>query len=82
LKEVDREYARIQLKQRIDQLCEKYSFKYNRLFIRNQKTRWGSTFGGSNTSVMDDKIKRNQLFFNFFSFCFFSISLRNLIKWL
>ena len=51
MKEVDREYARIQLKQRIDQLCEKYSFKYNRLFNRNQKTRWGSCSEKNNINL-------------------------------
>ena len=51
LKEVNMEYARIQLKQRIDQLCEKYSFKYNRLFIRNQKTRWGSCSDKNNINL-------------------------------
>jgi len=42
LKEVNMEYARIQLKNRIDQLSKKYDFKYNKLFIKKQKTRWGS----------------------------------------
>jgi predicted metal-dependent hydrolase len=51
LKEVNREQARIQLKERIDFLSEKYNFKYNKLFIKNQKTRWGSCSGKNNINL-------------------------------
>ena len=51
LKKVNMEYARIQLKQRLDQLCEKHDFKYNKLFIKNQKTRWGSCSEKNNINL-------------------------------
>ena len=51
LKEVNMEYARIQLKERIDQLSKQYNFKYNKLFIKNQKTRWGSCSEKNNINL-------------------------------
>ena len=34
--------AKRRLTKRLKQLAEKHGFTYNRVFIRNQKTRWGS----------------------------------------
>ena len=51
LEEVDKNYARKILKQRLDQLCEKYNFLYGNLSIRNQKTRWGSCSAKNNISL-------------------------------
>ena len=51
LKEVNMEYARIQLQQRIEQLSKQYNFKYNKLFIKNQKTRWGSCSQKNNINL-------------------------------
>lgn len=39
---IDRPAARKILVDRLDYLAGKYGFTYNRVFIRNQKTRWGS----------------------------------------
>jgi predicted metal-dependent hydrolase len=51
LEEVDKEYAYKILKNRLDQLCEKYNFLYGNLSIRNQKTRWGSCSSKNNISL-------------------------------
>ncbi len=51
LKEVNREQAHIQLKERIDFLSVKHNFKYNKLFIKNQKTRWGSCSEKNNINL-------------------------------
>jgi|TARA_B110000196_G_scaffold165286_1_gene142110 predicted metal-dependent hydrolase len=51
LKEVNMDQARFQLKERIDFLSEKHNFKYNKLFIKNQKTRWGSCSGENNINL-------------------------------
>ena len=40
--EIDRAKAKRKLTRRLKQLAEKHGFTYNRVFIRNQKTRWGS----------------------------------------
>lgn len=34
--------ARVMLKNRLCELAQRYGFSYNRVAIRNQKTRWGS----------------------------------------
>jgi predicted metal-dependent hydrolase len=34
--------AKMILKNRLQELADIYGFKYNKVFIRNQKTRWGS----------------------------------------
>ena len=44
-------HASIQLKERIDFFSEKHNFKYNKLFIKNQKTRWGSCSGENNINL-------------------------------
>jgi len=51
LKEVNMNHARIQLKNRINFLSEKHNFKYNKLFIKNQKTRWGSCSEKNNINL-------------------------------
>jgi len=39
------------LSARLNQLAGKYGFTYNRLFIRNQKTRWGTCSSRNNISL-------------------------------
>ena len=48
---IDREKARKQLVKRLDELSQTYGFKYNRVFIRNQKTRWGSCSAKNNINL-------------------------------
>ena len=47
----NKEIARKILTKRLNDLCDKYNFSYNRLFIRNQKTRWGSCSGQNNINL-------------------------------
>lgn len=46
-----RRFACAYLKGRIDHLSQKHSLSYNRLFIRFQKTRWGSCSSRKNISL-------------------------------
>jgi predicted metal-dependent hydrolase len=39
---IDRKTGRQILLQRLNELSEKYALPYNRVFVKNQKTRWGS----------------------------------------
>jgi hypothetical protein len=39
---IDRKTGRQILVQRLNELSEKYQLPYNRVFVKNQKTRWGS----------------------------------------
>jgi hypothetical protein len=48
---VNRVRAKIALTARINYLAQKYGFKFNKLFIRNQKTRWGSCSSRNNISL-------------------------------
>jgi hypothetical protein len=40
--EIDRAEARKKLVSRLNELSKKHGFNFNKVFIRNQKTRWGS----------------------------------------
>ena len=48
---IDRREAGKILVQRLEELARKHGFKYNRVFIRNQKTRWGSCSSKDNISL-------------------------------
>jgi predicted metal-dependent hydrolase len=43
--------ARRKLIQRLSELAEKHGYSYNRVFIRSQKTRWGSCSSKNNISL-------------------------------
>ena len=51
LKPIDETEAKALLKNRLKELSEIYGFKYNRVFIRNQKTRWGSCSAQNNINL-------------------------------
>lgn len=48
---VNRIRAKIDLTARINHLAQRHGFSFNRLFIRNQKTRWGSCSSRNNISL-------------------------------
>ena len=48
---IDRSAARKVLIDRLNQLAKHYGFNYNRVFIRNQKTRWGSCSTKNNINL-------------------------------
>lgn len=48
---INRPAARKLLIDRLDQLAQTYGFTYNRVFIRNQKTRWGSCSAQNNINL-------------------------------
>src|SRR3972149_2649650 len=47
---IDMTKARKALSSRLEQLADKHGFKYNRLTIRRQRTRWGSCSHKNNIS--------------------------------
>ena len=49
--ETDLVEAGIELTDRLGYLAEKHGFRYNRVFIRNQRTRWGSCSVKNNISL-------------------------------
>ena len=49
--DVDGHEARRILVKRLDELANAHGFKYNRVFIRNQKTRWGSCSSKNNINL-------------------------------
>lgn len=48
---INRTAARKRLIDRLYQLSKMHGFTYNRVFIRNQKTRWGSCSGKNNINL-------------------------------
>jgi predicted metal-dependent hydrolase len=48
---IDRKAARAVLIIRLNQLAQKYGFTFNRAFIKNQKTRWGSCSNKNNINL-------------------------------
>jgi len=48
---IDRVKAKTLLTRRLQQLAKNHGFSYNRVFIRNQKTRWGSCSSKNNISL-------------------------------
>lgn len=51
LTEIDRALARKKLTLRLNELSSLHGFTYNRVFIRNQKTRWGSCSARNNINL-------------------------------
>ena len=51
LKPIDREYARRYLAKRIHDLALQNGFTFNNLYIKNQKTRWGSCSSKNNINL-------------------------------
>jgi len=48
---IDRAAARNRLCDRVEQLARRHGFSYNRVFIKNQKTRWGSCSNKNNINL-------------------------------
>lgn len=51
LEAIDRSYARRRLVDRLAELAGRHGFSYNRVSIRNQRTRWGSCSHQNNISL-------------------------------
>ncbi|MFC1900225.1 M48 family metallopeptidase [Chloroflexota bacterium] len=49
--DIDKNEAGRRLTERLDYLAKKYGYSYNRVFIRNQRTRWGSCSHQNNISL-------------------------------
>ena len=49
--DIDQQQAGKILAQKLEKWAKKYGFIYNRLFVRNQKTRWGSCSPKNNISL-------------------------------
>ena len=57
---INKKEAKTVLTERLNFLAQKYRFSYNRLFIRNQKTRWGSCSSKNNISLNINLIRLPQ----------------------
>ncbi|OHB49404.1 MAG: hypothetical protein A2Y10_19430 [Planctomycetes bacterium GWF2_41_51] len=51
LPKIDKQQAKAYLCTQLKVLADKYNFAYNKVFIRNQKTRWGSCSGKNNINL-------------------------------
>jgi len=50
-KAIDKKTAKKQLVERLNQLSKQHEFTYNKVFIKNQKTRWGSCSEKNNINL-------------------------------
>ena len=48
---IDRAEGRKKLVSRLNELSEKHGFRYNKVFLKNQKTRWGSCSAKNNINL-------------------------------
>ena len=48
---IDRDKAKKCLVERLDELCKRNGLEYNRVFVKNQKTRWGSCSDKNNINL-------------------------------
>ena len=48
---IDRKTARAKLVDRLDELSKKHDLPFNRVFVKNQKTRWGSCSEKNNINL-------------------------------
>ena len=48
---IDDETAKNRLVHRLDELCKQNGFTYNKIFVKNQKTRWGSCSAKNNINL-------------------------------
>ena len=48
---IDNETAKKRLVHRLDALCKQNGLTYNRVFVKNQKTRWGSCSAKNNINL-------------------------------
>lgn len=48
---INRAVARKVIVDRLEELARRYGFTYNKVFVRNQKTRWGSCSGDNNINL-------------------------------
>lgn len=48
---IDRNHAKTTLTSRLNYLAQKYGFEFNRVFIRNQRTLWGSCSAVNNINL-------------------------------
>ena len=58
--DIDRAESKRKLTRRLRHLARKYGFTYNRVFIRNQKTRWGSCSSKNNISLNIETVRLPQ----------------------
>lgn len=49
--EIDKSEAREKIVKRLDELAARHGFSYNRIFVRSQKTKWGSCSGHQNINL-------------------------------
>lgn len=50
-KPIDKAHAKKKLINRLNELAEEHGFTYNRVFIKNQKSRWGSCSAKNNINL-------------------------------
>ena len=51
LPKINKEEARVKLEKRLSELATEHRFRYNKVSIRNQRTRWGSCSSKNNISL-------------------------------